>query len=47
MTSSPCDTLWHNAQLMTLDDEAGGLGEIRDGALACRDGRIVYAGPAA
>ncbi len=47
MTSSPCDTLWYNAHLMTLDGNDDGLGEIRDGALACQDGRICYAGPAA
>lgn len=41
-----CDTLWHNAHLATLADDAG-LGVVRDGVLACRDGRIVYAGPAA
>ncbi|CTP92930.1 Imidazolonepropionase [Xanthomonas translucens pv. poae] len=43
----PCDTLWHNAHLMTLDAEDGGLGLVRDGVVACRDGRIVYAGAAA
>lgn len=41
-----CDTLWHNAQLITLDAADGGLGEIRDGVIAARDGRIVHAGPA-
>jgi imidazolonepropionase len=41
-----CDTLWHNAQLITLDTTDGGLGEIHDGAIAARDGSIVYAGPA-
>lgn len=39
-----CDTLWHNAHLATLDD--AGMGIVRDGALACRDGRIAWAGPA-
>lgn len=43
----PCDTLWHNAHLMTLDAEDGGLGLVHDGVVACRDGRIVYAGAAA
>ena len=42
-----CDTLWHNANLMTLDDASGGLGSIRDGVIAARDGRILHAGPAA
>jgi len=41
-----CDTLWHDAHLMTLAGDLG-LGIIRDGVLACRDGRIVHAGPAA
>ena len=41
-----CDTLWHNANLMTLDDASGGLGLVRDGVVAARDGRIVHAGPA-
>lgn len=41
-----CDTLWHNAHLATLADEAG-LGIVRDGMVAARDGRIVWAGPAA
>ncbi|KRG62926.1 imidazolonepropionase [Stenotrophomonas humi] len=41
-----CDTLWHNANLMTLDDASGGLGLVRDGVIAARDGRIVHAGPA-
>src|SRR5690606_24757352 len=42
-----CDTLWHNAHLMTLDAGDGGLGIVRDGIVASRDGRIVHAGPAA
>lgn len=42
-----CDTVWHNAHLMTLDDAAGGLGIVRDGIVAARDGRIVHVGPAA
>lgn len=41
-----CDTLWHNANLMTLDDANGGLGLVRDGVVAARDGRIVHVGPA-
>ncbi|RBJ60902.1 imidazolonepropionase, partial [Xanthomonas oryzae pv. oryzae] len=42
-----CDVLWHNAQLMTLDAADGGLGIVDDGTVACQQGRIVYAGPAA
>lgn len=42
-----CDTLWHNAHLMTLDDATGGMGIIRDGVLAALDGRIVHTGPLA
>lgn len=42
-----CDVLWHNAQLMTLDAADGGLGIVDDGVVACQDGGIVYAGPAA
>jgi imidazolonepropionase len=46
MTPMRCDTLWHNAQLLTLDAADGGLGEIHDGVVAGCDGKIVYAGPA-
>lgn len=38
------DTLWSNVHLITLDGD--GLGVIRDGVLACADGRIVHVGPA-
>ena len=41
-----CDTLWQNANLMTLDDASGGLGVVRDGVIAATAGRIVYVGPA-
>jgi len=40
-----CDRLWRNARLATLAPNAPGLGEIDDGVVAARDGRIVYAGP--
>ncbi|HEY9253498.1 MAG TPA: imidazolonepropionase [Stenotrophomonas sp.] len=40
-----CDTLWHNAHLVTLAG-AQSLDVVRDGVVACRDGRIVYAGAA-
>lgn len=44
---SACDTLWHNAQLATLDPTLPGLGLIEQGAIAVSNGRIVYAGPEA
>jgi imidazolonepropionase len=37
------DALWINVHLATLDD-ASGYGEIPDGALATRDGRIAWLG---
>jgi len=40
-----CDRVWHNARLVTM--AGGGLGETEEGLIASRDGRIVYAGPAA
>ena len=39
------DRLWRNARLATLAPVLPGLGAIERGAIACRDGRIVYAGP--
>lgn len=39
------DTLWTDARLATMAD--GGLGVVEDGAVAAKDGRIVFAGPAA
>lgn len=42
-----CDTLWHNAQLATLDPSLPGLGLIEQGAIAVSNGRIVFAGPEA
>lgn len=41
-----CDRLWRNARLATLAPQATGLGEVEDGVIASRDGRIVFAGPA-
>ncbi|PTM93617.1 imidazolonepropionase [Mycoplana dimorpha] len=38
-------TLWRNARLATLNEAHGGLGIIENGAIAARDGRIVYVGP--
>jgi imidazolonepropionase len=40
------DTLWHNARLATLDPAMPGLGVIERGAVAAKDGRIAFAGPA-
>ena len=41
------DRLWRNARLATLAPSASGLGEVEDGVVAARDGRIAFAGPAA
>lgn len=38
------DTLWTRARLATLVAGRPGLGVIEDGAIAARDGRIVFAG---
>ncbi len=40
-----CDTIWRGAHLATMT--GAGLGEVEDGLVASRDGRIVYAGSAA
>ena len=37
--------LWRNARLATMAEGAAGLGVVEHGAVAARDGRIVYAGP--
>ncbi|MCA0045581.1 imidazolonepropionase [Mesorhizobium sp. B283B1A] len=37
--------LWRNARLATMAESSAGLGVIEHGAVAARDGRIVYAGP--
>src|SRR5215470_8412471 len=42
-----CDRVWRNARLASLSPGRQGLGEIDNGAIACLDGRIVFAGPAA
>ena len=42
-----CDRVWTNARLATLAPSAPGLGLEERGLVAARDGRIVYAGPAA
>lgn len=41
------DRLWRNARLATLAPVLPGLGVIEGGVIACRDGRIVHAGPEA
>ncbi|WP_276199663.1 imidazolonepropionase [Chelatococcus sp. XZ-Ab1] len=41
------DRLWINARLATLAEGRSGLGIVDQGALACKDRRIVYAGPMA
>ncbi|NML04887.1 imidazolonepropionase [Sphingomonas sp. G-3-2-10] len=41
--TTPADRIWRNARLATM---RYGLGVVEDGAVASRDGRIVYAGPA-
>ena len=42
-----CDRIWRNARLASLAAGRPGLGEILDGVIACREGVIAYAGPAA
>ncbi|TIS84129.1 MAG: imidazolonepropionase, partial [Mesorhizobium sp.] len=37
--------LWRNARLATMAENSADLGIVEHGALAARDGRIVYAGP--
>ncbi len=43
MNSEPvlaCDRLWQNARLATMAD----AGVVKDGVIACQDGRMIYAG---
>jgi imidazolonepropionase len=42
-----CDRIWRNARLATLSPEQPGLGIVEDGLIACSDGVIQFAGPAA
>jgi imidazolonepropionase len=42
-----CDTVWTAARLLPMTDPARPDALIADGLVAARDGRIVYAGPAA
>lgn len=39
-----CDTIWHDARLLTLAPGRPGLGAVERGAIAATDGRIVFAG---
>lgn len=41
-----CDRIWRNARIATLASGREDLGLFDDGLIACRDGRICYAGPA-
>jgi len=41
------DTVWFNARLATLAPSQPGIGAVERGAVAARDGRIVFAGPQA
>ena len=45
MSGSRFDTLWYNAALATMTPGGRPYGAIADGALAARDGRIVWVGP--
>jgi imidazolonepropionase len=45
--SSGVETIWLNARLATLSVGAAGLGIVEPGAVAAREGRIVFAGPEA
>lgn len=40
-----CDRLWRDARLATMAGD--GMGIVEEGVIAARDGRILYAGPAA
>jgi imidazolonepropionase len=39
-----CDRIWRNARLATMAPGREDLGHIEEGLVACREGRIVYAG---
>ncbi|MGZ5854759.1 MAG: imidazolonepropionase [Xanthobacteraceae bacterium] len=41
------DTIWLDARLATLAPDRPGLGVVERGAVAAKDGRIVFAGPTA
>ncbi len=46
-SSAASHRVWRNARLATFAPHMPGLGVIESGAIACRDGRIVFAGPEA
>jgi imidazolonepropionase len=39
------DRTWTGARIATMAEDGPGLGEIEDGAIAVKDGRILYCGP--
>ncbi|NGO53269.1 imidazolonepropionase [Allomesorhizobium camelthorni] len=45
--SSKRTCIWRNARLATMSQSLSGLGVVDDGAVVAREGRIVFAGPAA
>jgi imidazolonepropionase len=48
-SAARCDRVWRNARLATFappDGDGGGFGEIEDGVIASRDGRIAFVGAA-
>lgn len=45
MGAEGADQVWRNARLATLAPHRPGLGTVENGAVAARDGRILYAGP--
>jgi imidazolonepropionase len=50
MASAPASdriTVWRNARLATMSEGVPGLGPVSAGAVAAREGRIIYAGPEA
>jgi imidazolonepropionase len=44
---NPLDTIWLNARLATFAPARPGLGIIESGAIAAREGRLVFVGPQA
>jgi imidazolonepropionase len=42
-----CDRIWRNARLATMAPARAGMGIVEDALIACSDGLIVHAGPAA
>jgi imidazolonepropionase len=44
MAAPACDRVFRNLRLMTCDPARPGLGLVERGAIACKDGRIVFAG---